>query len=118
MNRKMIAFSGFAIGFLLSTTASATSFSEQDIMLYENAAGRGKLQQIKDFIAQGMPVDAKREYSMSGATPLMLSLKFCKPEIVSFLLKQGASLTIKDEDGETATDYAKKACDEVKSLIL
>ena len=53
-----------------------------------------------------IPID---DAGVTGNTPLMWSAIFCKTEVMSSLLTKGASVTLKNKDGETPLVLAKKA---------
>jgi len=53
-----------------------------------------------------IPID---DAGVTGNTPLMWSAIFCKTEVMSSLLKQGASVTMVNKDNETPLVLAKKA---------
>jgi ankyrin repeat protein len=44
-----------------------------------------------------------------GRTPLMYAAIFERPSVVNLLLKRGANINVKDHDGLSALDWAKKS---------
>lgn len=53
-----------------------------------------------------IPID---DAGVTGNTPLMWSAIFCKTEVMSSLLLQGASVTLTNKDGKTPLALAKNA---------
>jgi len=69
------------------------------------AIAKGDFDTVKKMIQFGENVNK----SSNGKTPLMYAARYNRVEIVSLLLKNGAKLTSKDKDGQTAIDYATAA---------
>lgn len=53
-----------------------------------------------------IPID---DAGVTGNTPLMWSAIFCRTEVMSSLLDQGATVTLTNKDGKTALALAKNA---------
>ena len=66
-------------------------------MSIHKAANRGDLVRMKQFLKQGVAVDARDRY---GRTPLMYSLT--RLENVRYLVEKGADVNARDKNGETA----------------
>ena len=86
--------------------------------LFFQAIESGKLSEVEKLYDQGASLDTrttaqgfisnmtvKVPYS-TGATPLHAACLLGSPEIVSYLLDQGADVRAKDNDGHTPLDYA------------
>jgi ankyrin repeat protein len=65
----------------------------------------GKLKNIRTIINAGAEINIKEK--AEGKTPLMVAAAESNPEIIKFLLSQGADGSIKDSNGKTAFDYAE-----------
>lgn len=70
------------------------------------AARNGSLDAAKCLIKHGANVNAQT--GSLQATPLHRAVTARKPEMVQYLLESGANTGIKDVDGLTAVDRAKK----------
>lgn len=86
--------------------------------MFFQAIESGKLDEVMKIFDQGAMLDArttsqgflssmtvKVPYSV-GATPLHAACLLGSPDIVTFLLDQGADVRAKDSDGHTPLDYA------------
>jgi ankyrin repeat protein len=76
----------------------------ETILLRVSAKGFTELAQL--LIDHGAQVNAKTTYL---ATPLMTACRDRNTPMVKLLLANKADVTIKDENGETALDHAKRA---------
>ena len=81
----------------VQTTAKAP-----DISIIE-AAFRGNLEAVKQYIAAGTDVNAKND---GGYTPLHYAAFNGHKEIVELLIAKGADVNAKNVDGETPLDWA------------
>ena len=81
------------------------------------AAHKGMLRQVLTLIMAGADVNIQNKY---GETALMVaSMKDGEPVVVHALLTGGADRTLKDIDGLTAAEIAKKnKCTEIYDLLL
>jgi hypothetical protein len=86
--------------------------------MFFEAIESGKLEQVQQLFEEGARLDmrttaqgflsnmtVKVPYS-TGATPLHAACLLGSPEIVQYLLDQGADVRAKDNDGHTPLDYA------------
>ncbi len=71
------------------------------------ATAYGGMGAVQTLIDAGAKIDA---LDVRGMTPLMLAIATDRPDpgVVRLLVAKGASLTIKDRDGDTAVDWARK----------
>ncbi|MDC0307338.1 ankyrin repeat domain-containing protein [bacterium] len=67
------------------------------------AASRGALQEVKDFLAKGADVNAKDEWE---GTPLESAALYGHKEVVELLIAEGADVNAQGVDGETPLDLA------------
>lgn len=58
------------------------------------------------LIEHGAEIDSLREFS--GFTPLMTAAEIGHQAIVEFLIKKGANLNIKSQNGQSALELAKE----------
>ena len=65
------------------------------------------------LLAAGANVDKQEDYD--GWTPLIMAANNGKIEVVKELLKAGANKKLKDNDGKTAYDLARK--EEIKAVL-
>ena len=70
------------------------------------AATKGFTEMAKLLIDNGASVNAVTTY---GATALMAACRNRQAPMVKLLLASGADAALKDENGETAIDHAKRA---------
>ncbi len=79
------------------------------------AAGMGHTDIIEDMMTVGLDVNA---VGLHGRTPLMAAAKFDRVEAVRALLKSGARVDLKNDDGETALMIAQDhSGDEIIKLL-
>merc|ERR1712038_1131234 len=65
----------------------------------------GHLNVVKYLISQhNVNIDSQEN---DGSTPLILAAYFNRPKVARFLFEKGANNSIKDNDGQTALDYAR-----------
>lgn len=107
------------------TTANATENNNETVNKVEVtkivkvspfcvAIAKGDFDTVKRMIQFGENVNKKS----NGKTPLMYAARYNRVKIASLLLENGASLTQKDENGQTAIDYAETAqAKEVKKVL-
>ena len=93
---------------LLLTTIAAVLVgcgpSVPDISIHE-AIGRGDIAAVKQHLAAGADVNAKRE---DGVTPLYWAALEGHKEIVELLIENGANVNAKDDGGRTPLDFAEE----------
>lgn len=70
------------------------------------AASGGQLNAIKVLLENHAFIDAQ---SPNGSTPLMMAAMYGSGDSVKLLLNEGADPTMKNEQGLTAVDFAKRA---------
>jgi ankyrin repeat protein len=68
------------------------------------AASRGALQEVKDFLAKGADVNAKK--AVEGESPLHCAALYGHKEVVELLIAEGADVNAQGVDGETPLDWA------------
>jgi len=68
------------------------------------AAREGNLDEVKRSLAAGTAVNAREP--QGGATPLNISAVFGQAKVAAFLIKQGADVSIANNDGNTALHLA------------
>ena len=66
------------------------------------AAEEGSIEAVKQHLAAGADVNAKRY----GWTPLHYAVYYGHKEIAELLIAKGADVNVKNEDGETPLDWA------------
>lgn len=69
------------------------------------AIAKGDFDTVKRMIQFGENVNKKS----NGKTPLMYAARYNRVKIASLLLDNGAKLSPRDNNGQTAIDYAKQA---------
>ncbi len=72
------------------------------------AAGSGNIDAIKQHIALGADIDAKDP--AGGSSPLIVAALFGETGTASFLIENGASLAVKNNDGSTPLHVAAFFC--------
>ncbi len=85
----------------------AKSWSDQDIIKFQNAASTGEIDELKDFLNRGMDVNIT--HWVRGDTALIKAAKFCEVEAAKFLVENGADKSIKNENGDNALNWAKSS---------
>lgn len=70
------------------------------------AATGGQVNVIKVLLENHAFIDAQ---SPNGSTPLMMAAMYGSPDAIKLLLNEGADPTMKNEQGLTAVDFAKRA---------
>lgn len=79
------------------------------------AIAKGDFDTVKRMIQFGENVNR----TSNGKTPLMYAARYNRVKIASLLLESGARLTPKDENGQTAIDYAESAkANDVKKILV
>lgn len=79
------------------------------------AIAKGDFDTVKRMIQFGENVNR----TSNGKTPLMYAARYNRVKIASLLLENGARLTPKDENGQTAIDYAESAkANDVKKILV
>lgn len=86
-------------------TPTPTAIVKYDVTPLCNAILKGDLTTVKKFVEYGCDVNEKA----NGLTPLMFAARYNKVEILKFLLQNGADKRIKDENGNTALNYAENS---------
>ena len=87
---------------LLLTTIAAVLLVGCGSSIHQ-AAGTGNIEAVKQHLAEGADVNAKRE---DGVTPLHWAADGGHKEIAELLIAGGADVNAKDEFGETPLDWA------------
>lgn len=78
------------------------------------AIAKGEFDTVKKMIEYGESVNK----SSNGKTPLMYAARYNRADIAELLIANGANLEIKDNNGNTAIDYAEMSkAKEVKKII-
>ena len=79
------------------------------------AIAKGDLDTVKRMIQFGENVNKRS----NGKTPLMYAARYNRVKIASLLLENGARVGPKDDNGQTAIDYAVSAkAKEVKKVLV
>ena len=79
------------------------------------AISKGDLAKVQQLVEIGVDVNKKDE---RGKTPLMYAILFNQPQIVSFLIRNGADYRAEDSNGLTILDYAEKSkSEEILKLV-
>jgi ankyrin repeat protein len=68
--------------------------------------GLGSLEAVEYALQKGAKIDFKDDVTIEGDTALMIAIKSQDLPMVSFLLNQGASLSIKNKRGKSPRDLA------------
>ena len=113
--KKTIIISAMALGFAFNTshatpciqtvpsiTMIKTKISVSPFCL---SIVKGDLDTVKKLIELGADVNEKS----NGMTPAMYAAKYNRTDILEFLVKNGAELKKKSDNGWTAMDYAKRS---------
>lgn len=96
------------------------SFSDQDVIRFQNAASTGEMQVMEEYIGKNIDIDIidwRR-----GDTALIKAAKFCEIAAAKYLLEKGADKAVRNHDEKSALDYAKssdfhKGCNELVSAL-
>ncbi|WP_052351844.1 ankyrin repeat domain-containing protein [Deinococcus pimensis] len=72
-------------------------------------AGAGDLSSVKSWVAQG--VDVNGQVGRARQTALMTAAGRGRTDVVTYLLSVGADPTLRDADGRTALDHARRGSD-------
>ena len=91
---------------LIKSGADVNIDDEQKMRALTYAAQTKDVEILKILIAAGAVLDHKDE--ITGETALMMAIYSAHPAAVRALLRAGAGTEIKDNDGETALDYAQR----------
>ncbi|WP_411030344.1 ankyrin repeat domain-containing protein [Spongiimicrobium sp. 3-5] len=88
----------------LNDNTSATIMVESfEINSFCKAIIKGDLETVQKLISLGEDVNKKS----LGMTPAMFAARYNKAEILELLIKSGANLRTKSDDGHTAKKYAE-----------
>ena len=93
--------------FLLERGADVNCVNESGMTPLYYSCGipnRGGTDIINMLLDAGAPIDATETW---GQTPIYNAIQHDNPETVSLLVAQGASLTVRDQNGRTPVDYAR-----------
>ena len=99
---------------LISRMSLRTMFPDERVRALANAAGRGRIEQIEQLVAQGIDVNAR---GTSGATPLYLPIRQGNVTGFKKLLELGADPNVIYEDG-TSVMYFVASEDNLEFLQL
>lgn len=79
------------------------------------AISKGDLAKVQQLVEIGVDVNKKDE---RGTTPLMYAILFNQPQIVDYLIRNGADYRAEDAKGNTISDYAEKSkSEEIVKLV-
>ncbi len=79
------------------------------------AISKGDLTKVQQLVGIGVDVNKKDE---RGKTPLMYAILFNQPQIVAYLIRNGADYRAEDANGLTISDYAEKSkSEEIIKLV-
>lgn len=95
-------------------------FAGPDITIFHNGASMGNVSVLNKYIDKGIDVNIV-DWDKKD-TALIKAAKFCQVDAAKFLLSKNADVTIKNEEGKIAKDYAKssryhKGCDVLAKLL-
>jgi ankyrin repeat protein len=80
------------------------------------AASDGKLNSIRFLLEHRVDINAQ---DANGCTPLVISTQYNQIDTTIYLIKNGADLTLKDTNGDTALHWAAyKGFEELVGLLL
>ena len=99
-----------AVRQLINAKADLNSIDNEGTTALMGSIGNGYVEIAKLLIKSGTDVNVGRDNHF-GWTPLIMVMrkKEPNPELIHLLLKTKADLSVKDKEGQTALDYAKKS---------
>ena len=100
-----------------STTTNTTSVAVVKITPSQLnlAISKGDLAKVQQLVEIGVDVNKKDE---RGKTPLMYAILFNQPQIVSFLIRNGADYRAEDPNGISIQEYAEQSkSEEIIKLV-
>ncbi|MGV8813453.1 MAG: ankyrin repeat domain-containing protein [Gelidibacter sp.] len=113
--KKTIIISALALGFAFNTSHATSSIqtvpsntmikTKISVSPFCLSIVKGDLDTVKKLIELGADVNEKS----NGMTPAMYAAKYNRTDILEFLVKNGAELKKKSDNGWTAMDYAKRS---------
>jgi ankyrin repeat protein len=86
---------------LVESDADVNASTELDIPLLQ-AARRGGLETVRLLLNSGAHLNAQNSV---GETPLMVAIKADQEGVAQFLIRQGADISLQDNEGHTALFY-------------
>ncbi len=86
----------------------ALHFGRVNAQFFCMAAGQGKLEAVKMFLAAGLDVDSRDPNQ--GVTPLISAAMLDREEVVAFLVKAGADVNAVDSNGSSALTWLASHC--------
>ena len=86
----------------------AASSNGMRVMPLHSAAAARSVLIARLLLERGAPVNARQGTSGLGFTPLMEAALNGQPEMVDLLLEHGADRNMRDDEGQTAGDYARQ----------
>ena len=104
---KMAAESGHSevVEVLLKNGADDSAENKYGVRALTSAAMAGKIRSLQALLASGAEIDHKG--GKGGRTALMNAYFWGQLEAARFLISKGANISIKDEGGKTAKDWAR-----------
>jgi len=92
----------------LLTASGADLFDadEEGVSVFDVAITYNNAEMVRRIIAEGIDVNETRR--QSGFTPLMAAVCYNRKAIVELLLAHGADRSLRDRQGLTGADYARK----------
>ena len=124
-NRFWVMLPAVAMLFSNAVTANAFTTSENKTSFevvnpapsqLNVAISKGDLAKVQQLVEIGVDVNKKDE---RGTTPLMYAILFKQPQIVDFLIRNGADFRAEDKNGLSISDYAEQSKSEeiIKKII-
>ena len=96
--------------------AGADVNQEDDMMGYTPLSLAKNIEMMKVLISAGANINYQDK--RMGYTHLMMALNNCKPEVASFLIENGADITLKGNDGATALILACGCSEEIAKQLI
>lgn len=99
----------------LIAAGADVNYQQDDMMGYTLELTQDTVM-MKVLISAGADINHKSK--MTGYTPLMNSLNSCNKDVAGFLIRQGADINIKANDGATALILACGCSEEIANKLL
>ncbi|MDF1559858.1 MAG: ankyrin repeat domain-containing protein [Bacteroidales bacterium] len=100
----------------LIAAGADVNFQQDDMMGYTALELTHDTVMMKVLISSGADINHKSK--MTGYTPLMNALNSCNKDVAGFLIRQGADINIRADDGTTALILACGCSEEIAKKLL